>query len=106
MYARHGDLGFTPIKKLPEGLKLVYTGCKFILARGEQTGHTHVLTAEQGTAFKILEDEKGQRYLKLGGNGTMTHEEHKTIEIEKGMYLIRQEREYSYWELQTNKVVD
>src|SRR3990167_9015556 len=100
-YYRHGDLGFTPIKNLPEDLKRLYVGCRFVLAEGETTGHKHLLTSSSTTTFEILENQKGQRYLKIDGKGNISHEEHKTIEIEKGFYIVGNEREYSYFENST-----
>ena len=103
---RHGDLIFKEIDKLPEGLKSVFVGCKWVAAEGETTGHRHLLTAEPTTRFEVLEDSQGQRYLKIEGSGNLSHEEHRTLEITHGFYVIGNEQEFDYFAEQTNRVID
>lgn len=102
---RHGDILLRAVKKIV-GLKIVYRGNKFVLAKGETTGHKHLLVADPMTQFEILQDENGQRYLKMEGNGQLTHEEHKTLEVIPDFYFIGQEQEFDYFAEQTNRVVD
>ena len=83
---RQGDLLIKKIEKLPNGFKKIDGN---ILAEGEATGHKHQL---QGT-------------VQLYSNGTetifetegteLTHPEHKTITIPKGIFRVVRQREYS-----------
>jgi hypothetical protein len=100
---RHGDLSFHPIEKLPENLKKINNP---ILAYGEATGHNHLLVAERENQFEIMEDLAGNRYLQVNEPTRLTHQEHKEITIEKGLYWVRNEREYNYFENATKRVVD
>jgi hypothetical protein len=100
---RHGDLSFTPIKKLPDNLKVVKNP---VLAYGETTGHKHQLLERTSDQFQVLEDNAGNKYLKINEPTDLVHEEHKKITIEKGLYFVRNEREYNYFELQSQRVVD
>lgn len=102
MYYRHGDIGITPIKKLPNNLKKVGN----ILAYGEATGHHHKLLERIDNQFEVLEDIQGNKYLKINEPTELTHQEHKTITIEKGLYWIRNEREYNYFEQAVMRVQD
>lgn len=103
---RSGDVILKSIKNIPHNLKSIYKGEKYTLAFGEQTGHSHLLTAEPTTMFEVLEDEKGQKYLKMLGEGKITHEEHKEVKVMPDFYILGQEREYNYFELQPQRVID
>lgn len=100
---RQGDLGITPITKLPDNLKIVKSP---ILAYGEATGHKHQLLERTANQFSVLEDSAGNTYLKIGQPTDLIHEEHKTITIEKGLYFISHEREYNYFENSVMRVQD
>jgi len=107
-YYRQGDLGITPlpglqnigdIKKVAENTK------EFILARGEATGHSHRLLDYQ-SGFDIFQDRSGNYILSLRNNTDLMHEEHKTITLIPGFYIVRQEREYDYFMEEIKKVQD
>jgi hypothetical protein len=102
---RHGDLIIKPIKKLPDGLRLISKGKKFVLAKGETTGHKHLLVAEPKT-MRILQDANGKFYLDFFAPVKITHEEHKTLIIEPGLYEVGNEREYDYFLQEIRNVVD
>jgi len=103
MIYRQGDLGITPIKELPANLKKVDNP---ILAYGEATGHHHKLLERTANQFEVLEDSQGDRYLKINQPTDLVHEEHKTITIKKGLYWVRNEREYNYFEMAVARVQD
>jgi len=103
---RQGDLLLYPLKEKPKNLKLVFKGKKYVLKYGEATGHKHLLVVEPTKLFEILEDEKGQKYIKLSHSGKIVHEEHKTLTIMPDFYVVHEEREYDYPEQEINKVVD
>jgi len=103
---RHGDIILKPIEKLPENLKVVSKENEFVLARGETTGHKHLLVAEEPQSMEILQDKNGRYYLKFYKPVKLTHEEHKTLTIEPGIYEVFREREYDYFEDEINWVVD
>jgi len=91
---RHGDLSFHPIEKLPEGLKKSKDN---VLARGEHTGHKHIITAEVGNCDVYQNDKTGELVVVVDGKASLVHEEHKTLIFETGIYRMKQEREFDYF---------
>jgi len=90
---RHGDLLIRQIKRLPGGLKAVRS---MILAAGEETGHCHELHPINGSMLQVYENRKGTKYFKAG-YANLTHQEHNTINVEKGFYRVRHEQEFDYF---------
>ena len=92
---RHGDLGIAPITKLPKNLVEV-GGDKFVLAVGKTTGHRHTIVKERPeTEIKIYQDNDGRYYLKIEkGNAVITHEEHKPMVLQPGIYIQDVQREF------------
>jgi len=73
------------------------------LAKGEKTGHHHTIT--QGDAE--LYEHKGTLFLKvLSEKATLTHQEHKLIEIPQGDYEIGIVREYDHFAEEARNVQD
>lgn len=114
MIYRHGDLGITQIKKIPQLDKNDIKGKTerdkdgYVLAYGEITGHRHLLVEDEpATKIEILDVGGGRKILKImDGKAKLSHEEHKTITIQPGFYIIQNEREYDYFKEQTRKVLD
>lgn len=101
MKIRHGDVIIQKIDKIPAEAKLL-KGRKE-LAFGEVTGHAHRVDLGE-----LFETKDGQLYLKIKKNeklSTLTHEEHKSIQLDPGIYTVTPKRQYTPaggWE----KVVD
>lgn len=57
-----------------------------VLAMGEFTGHHH---RANGSDVAVYETETGQRYLEAPNGATITHEEHKAIEVPAGNFDMR-----------------
>lgn len=91
---RHGDLGFTELEKIPEGLTKIEHDGSFILAYGEHTGHAHRLAVAKKSDVEIYKDNEGRYVLNVKKPATLSHEEHKTITFQPGIYFQRNEREY------------
>jgi len=102
---RHGDILLVPTEKT--GVRKISKGQSHVLAYGEATGHRHLLTASpKDTAFSVFEDKKGTVTLILGQAGSLTHEEHKQLEVTPGTYKVVHEREYDYFALESRRVAD
>jgi len=67
-------------------------GGRIILAYGEVTGHAHAIDAALAELF-----EAGDRglYLKIDAACRLTHEEHAAIDLDKGLYRVVRQREYT-----------
>jgi hypothetical protein len=94
---RQGDVLFIPCNNLPNGNKR----SNGTVAYGEVTGHSHRI-ADLTTA-EVLECGDGL-YLKVSDSGlslsgepgaTITHDEHRPIDLPPGNYKIRIQTEYS-----------
>lgn len=77
-----------------------------ILQHGEATGHAHRV---QGNEFRVWENDDAPmlgRFLEVKKQSALSHEEHKTIIIPRGIYEIRIVREYDHFQKITRKVRD
>lgn len=83
---RQGDVILEPIPQ-SEGKKLPH----LILAEGEVTGHTHRISDGKAELY----EKDGILFLRvLSPTATLTHEEHKPIQIPHGSWVVRIQREY------------
>lgn len=85
---RHGDVGIFPTKKkFLDGVKRD----RLVLAEGEVTGHAHRIAEGEASLY----EKNGVLYLRVfSDTATVTHEEHKPIEIPMGDYEIRIQKDY------------
>ncbi len=82
---RHGDLLIESVNSIPEKAKERNTN---IILDGEVTGHAHRLI---GGAVMDVGD---QAYLSVPKTATVVHEEHNTITLPAGDYVVVRQREY------------
>jgi len=94
-FIRHGDLNFHTVEKI-EGEK-VKTGTSIVLQEGETTGHKHVLTVQDPKDMMVYKLPTGEWMIDLRSQGTLTHEDHKTIVIQPGIYKQTRERELDHF---------
>jgi len=100
---RHGDVDIKSIDKLPENLK---KQDNLTLALGEVTGHHHTLVCDKPNMVFVLVDSDGTKYIDAKEDCILTHQEHETIKIEKGMYVVKIEQEYDPFAEEIKKVQD
>jgi len=90
--ARQGDVYLTRVKALPKGAKPKERDAgRIVLAYGEVTGHAHAIHDTEA----LLYDFGEEMYLEADGTVTLRHEEHAPVKIEKGLYKVTRQREYS-----------
>ena len=78
---------------LPSAVKKVKRDAgRIVLAYGEVTGHAHAIHSSDAT---LWENADGARYLEVKRAVRLMHEEHATITIPAGLFLITRQREYS-----------
>jgi len=83
---RQGDVILLSIQQT-EGQKLPH----LTLAEGEVTGHSHRISDGQAELY----EQDGTLYLRVfSETATLTHEEHKAIQIPQGSWMVRIQREY------------
>lgn len=81
---RQGDILLERVDR-PAGGRPIEDG---VIARGETTGHAHRL--EGGT---LLQD-RGDVLAAVPEGGKVVHEEHDTLELEPGVWLVHRQTEY------------
>ena len=83
---RQGDV-ILQSAKVTFGKKLSH----LTLAEGEVTGHSHRITSGNAELYK----KDDTLYLRvLSEKATLTHEEHKSVKIPQGNWIVRIQREY------------
>lgn len=93
---RQGDIALIPVDSIPGGLeKAKRDRGRIVLAYGEVTGHAHAI-ASRGAEL-LGTDELQDRFLRVLAEGgvALRHEEHATITLPKGDYIVRRQREYT-----------
>lgn len=103
----HGDVDIIPAGSIPKNYKSVpFTGGEYVLRHGE-SGHRHVIVAERPEMIEIfLDPVSGLHALRVKEAVTITHEEHRNLVIEPGIYKEAKENEYSPFERQLKSVRD
>lgn len=94
---RQGDVCLIAVDSIPADVKPEpETGKKVILALGEATGHHHRFEFMDKTdGVKLLKSGSGSRYLDMALAAPLLHEEHSTVNLPAGKYLLPQQVEYS-----------
>jgi hypothetical protein len=99
---RHGDLMITPCKSIPSSID---KKSDTILLEGEATGHMHAL--KKGEVYPIEPTNENNfllGYFEVKEKTSLTHPEHKTIEVPPGKYKFFAQREYDPQE--NRRVID
>lgn len=106
---RQGDVLLVELDELPSQLVPVRTDYgrrekgRVVLARGDATGHAHVLEGEaellmlerdHWQATRPLE-EMEERFLRVQAESSLFHEEHSTVAVPSGNYRVVRQREYA-----------
>ena len=84
---RHGDVQLIPVDRLPQDVKRLD---RKELAFGEVTGHAHRIDVGE-----LFETKNGELYLKVDTLTKVSHEEHKTITVNPGVYRVGIKRQYT-----------
>ncbi len=89
---RQGDVLLQQVSGVPDHARhALVPGGQTVLALGELTGHAHVLSVEGELAESETADT---RFVTLGVEGVLTHEEHASIVVPPGTYEVVRQREY------------
>lgn len=106
---RHGDVGIFPVdEKLANEVKKVEGAYKteLTIALGEATGHHHTLFPTEKKSRVRLVELSGRRFIDVGTEYFLRHQEHHEQRIAPGVYEIIMENEYDPFEKAMRKVVD
>lgn len=103
----HGENGFKPVEKLPEGKVTLH---KTFIAGHSETGHHHVL--ESKTEFEVIEAENlgDNVFIRLLSPAKVVHKKtfdiHETKVLDPGIYEITHKTEYNPFTKVIEKVFD
>ena len=92
---RQGDVLLMPCAEVPAGARPEAAEAgRVVLARGETTGHAHVMSAERVAHFR--DDGTGSGFVRVDGSApvALTHEEHAPLMVPPGSYRVVRQREY------------
>ena len=89
-----------PVSQVPTGSKAKRDRGRIVLAYGEVTGHAHAIASKEA---ELIETEPGtdgliaDRFLRVLSEAgvDLVHEEHATITLPRGNYIVRIQREYA-----------
>ena len=87
---RQGDLLFVKCEAVPDGAKQQVDG---IVAYGEVTGHKHRIRPGVEAVLMLLAGVSYIRVLKK--EAPIDHEEHDTITLPIGDWIVKRQREYT-----------
>lgn len=83
---RQGDVLLQKVQDI-QGKQLSH----LTLAEGEVTGHSHRISSGEAELY----EKEGTLYLRVfSEQATLTHEEHKAIDVPEGNWMVRIQREY------------
>ncbi len=94
---RQGDVAIIPVEVVPKGIKPVARDAgRIVLAYGEVTGHAHAIASADAELFASpgATADAVDRFLRVRSSVALEHEEHATITIPAGDYIVRRQREY------------
>ncbi len=83
---RQGDVLLKSRSSLPRGSRKISDE---VLARGETTGHSHRIVGAQ-----VYRAPSDRLLVVVEGEASLVHEEHKHLQIPKGIYEVIHQREY------------
>jgi len=86
-----GDVMFTRLARKPlrVGKKALADNGRYVIARGEKSGHMHTIDANAATLL-------GSNVVVVHSPAAVTHNEHDPLELQPGIYRVYQQREYNY----------
>lgn len=103
---RHGDLLIKTVTAIPAGAK---SGASKTLAEGEVTGHHHTFTKGSVVVYDApaKNAENAVKYFEVKSkSASLTHQEHKKLDLPQGTYSLAIEREYNPTDKVIRQVLD
>jgi len=100
MLYQQGDVLIRSVGQVPQNAKAL-SQRPVVLAYGEVTGHKHQILDE----VKAFLDGESM-YIASDTAFTVTHEEHKPIRVDPGIYEILRVKEYDHFTEEARNVVD
>ena len=103
---QQGDVLLQEIGNLPSEAKQMPAEARVILARGEKTGHSHVINSDQAKLWTLSREGVTELYLEVKAPVTLIHDEHKPLPLPVGIYRVGRVKEYDYFAEMERQVID
>ena len=96
IHYRLGDVLIERVPSLPANrTKLARENGRVILAHGEVTGHAHAISAANADLYSAV-DSGDVTFLEIrDAMVELEHDEHATVTLPPGNYVVRRQREYT-----------
>lgn len=99
--AQQGDVILRRINSIPNGAKKI-ADTKLMLAEGEVSNHYHGITQLGSEMFQL----DNRVFIKLAEPATITHQEHKPVHLEPGIWEVGRVQEFDYLSMMARTVRD
>ena len=83
--AHGGDVQFYQVESLPEGLTRVDNVADKILARGETSGHCHIITGD----VELFQGPAGEKFAVVGADGAY-HQHYKESMVKEEVFSVNE----------------
>lgn len=104
-FRHQGDVPIYPYAGEFIGEKIKHNG-SLTLALGEATGHHHTIYVPKIEDMDAVKTLDGGWLLTLRTDGVLKHQEHLPVTVPAGTYRIGHEREYDWFSLAVQRVID
>lgn len=94
---QQGDVLMQEVSSLPEGARRMPNEGQVIVARGEATGHSHVVRSDKASLWSLTRNGVTELYLEVRSPVTIVHDEHRPLTIPTGIYRVGRVKEYDYF---------
>ena len=94
---QQGDVLFQQVSSIPDEAQRLPNEGQVIVARGEATGHNHVIRSDRASLWELTRNGVTALYLEVQAPVTVVHEEHKPLPIPPGIYRVGRVKEYDYF---------
>ena len=103
---QQGDVLLQEVTNIPTGAtKMPHEG-RIVVARGEKTGHSHVVASDKAALWTLTRGGDTELYLEVSDQVTITHDEHKPLPIPAGIYRVGRVKEFDYFAEMERQIED
>jgi len=103
---QQGDVLLQQVERLPAGVIRSPRQGKLVLARGENTGHSHAIESEKASLWLLTKDGVTELYLEVREPVVIEHDEHKPLPVPAGVYRVGRVKEYDYFAEMERQIID
>jgi len=104
---RQGDVVIISTERVPSAITPIARDAgRIVLAYGEVTGHAHAIMDREAELFSAPGTEDRFLQIMAASGVSLQHEEHASITLPPGNYIVRRQREYTSADMAPIRVAD